>query len=306
MAVIEVNGVTHLYGRTAALRSVQLSVPPGSLYALLGPNGSGKTTLLQILSGLRQPSSGDVRVFGKEVRHLTARDRAMIGYVAEGQRLPDWMTLQQVEAYLAPLYDSWNTALADALRERFGLDPTRRIGTLSRGDRMKAALLCSLAPRPRLLLMDEPFSGIDVAVRDELVRGLLASARSDEWTVVVCSHDIAEVELLADWVGFLDRGRLILSEPLESLQDRFTHVDAFTADAGAITGVPEEWLSVERAGDRISFIVRQDRGARIQPSVGRWLPRSARINARPATLREVFVALARRGTSSFFGQEAVQ
>lgn len=137
MAVIEVNGVTHLYGRTAALRSVQLSVPPGSLYALLGPNGSGKTTLLQILSGLRQPSSGDVRVFGKEVRHLTARDRAMIGYVAEGQRLPDWMTLQQVEAYLAPLYDSWNTALADALRERFGLDPTRRIGTLSRGDRMK-------------------------------------------------------------------------------------------------------------------------------------------------------------------------
>lgn len=171
---------------------------------------------------------------------------------------------------------------------------------------MKAALLCSLAPRPRLLLMDEPFSGIDVAVRDELVRGVLASAGSAEWTVVVCSHDIAEIELLADSVGFLDRGRLILSEPLESLQDRVTHVDAFTADAGAITRVPEEWLSVERAADRISFIVCQDRGGGAQSSVRRWLPQSAHTDVRPATLREVFVALAGRGTSSFFGREAVQ
>lgn len=117
MAVIEVNGVTHRYGRTAASRSVQLSVPRGSLYALVGPNGPGKTTLLQILSGLRQPTSGSVRVLGKEVREMAARDRALIGYVAEGQRLPEWMTLQQVEAYLVPLYDSWDATLADGLRE---------------------------------------------------------------------------------------------------------------------------------------------------------------------------------------------
>src|SRR5690606_14549656 len=117
--------------------------------ALLGPNGAGKTTLLQILAGLRRPAAGWARVLGKDVTALGVGDRQAIGYVAEGLRLPGWMTLRQLEAYLAPLYPEWDRSLADELRRRFRLDPDRRIRTFSRGEHMKAALLCALAPRPR-------------------------------------------------------------------------------------------------------------------------------------------------------------
>ena len=158
MAVIEVDGLTHRYGSVTALADVDIQVPEGTLYALLGPNGAGKTTLLQILMGLRRPTAGRVSLLGKGISELTLQDRASIGYVAEGQPLPGWMTLQQLEEYLAPLYSTWDHALADELRRRFRLNPGRRIKTLSRGEHMKAALLCTLAPRPRLVLMDEPFT----------------------------------------------------------------------------------------------------------------------------------------------------
>jgi ABC-2 type transport system ATP-binding protein len=221
MAVIEVSGLTYRYGATTALRDVAFEVPQGAIYALLGPNGSGKTTLLQILMGLRRAREGRVSILGRDVATLTARDRASIGYIAEGQSLPRWMRLRELEAYLAPLYGTWDLSLARTLRERFGLDPEKKIRTLSRGDYMKVALLCALAPRPKLLLMDEPFTGMDVMVKDELVRGLLETAGGDEWTVVISSHDLDELEMLADWVGFINAGSMLVSEPMERLRGRF-------------------------------------------------------------------------------------
>src|SRR6185312_9022456 len=118
-------------------RDLDLVVPDGALYALLGPNGSGKTTLLQVLMGLRRPQQGRVSLLGVDSTALTVRDRAAIGYVAEGQSLPGWMRLEQLEAYLAPLYPTWDRALADHLRDRFDLDPSRTIKSLSRGQHMK-------------------------------------------------------------------------------------------------------------------------------------------------------------------------
>ena len=194
------------------------TVPEGALYALLGPNGAGKTTLLKILLGLLRPTAGRVALLGKELPYLTRRDRAAIGYVAEGQHLPGWMTMDRLEGYLAPLYPTWDFALASQLRERFRLPAGRKLRQMSRGERMKAALLVALAPRPRLLIMDEPFTGMDALVKDELVRGLLESVAGEGWTVLLCSHDIGELEGLADWVGFLDAGRLIISEPMDVLR----------------------------------------------------------------------------------------
>ena len=202
MAVVEVTQVTHRYGKVTALEDLNLAVPQGALYALLGPNGSGKTTLLQILMGLRRPTAGRVEIFGKESHSLSLPDRAGIGYIAEGQSLPGWMRLEQLEAYLAPLYSTWDRLLATSLRKRFSLDPTRKLQAMSRGEQMKAALLCALAPRPRLLIMDEPFTGMDAMVKDDLVQGLLDSASSEGWTVLVTSHDIGELEMLAGLGGF--------------------------------------------------------------------------------------------------------
>lgn len=291
--VIEASQLTYRYGRTAALDDLSVTVPEGALYALIGPNGSGKTTLLQIVMGLRRPSAGRLTVFGVHHDSLTRQQRAEIGYIAEGQRLPQWMRVQELEAYLAPLYPTWDRALATDLRERFELDPQKRIGALSRGGQMKAALLCALAPRPKLLVMDEPFTGMDVLVKDELVHGLLETAGQEGWSVLLCSHDVGELELLADWVGFLDHGRLSLSESVESLRARFKRVEARMADEGAARSLQPaaDWMSVERAGARVSFITAHgdvERDERLRA----LLPQATDVEIHDASLRELFIALA--------------
>ena len=295
MDVIDVNHLTFRYGRREVLRDLDLSVPRGALYALLGPNGSGKTTLLQLLTGLRRAQSGTASILGVPCSRLTMRDRARIGYVAEGQVLPGWMRLEQLERYLAPLYPTWDAALARDLRQRFELDPRRVIGTLSRGETMKAALLCALAPRPELLLMDEPFTGMDAVVKDELVRGLLESSGSEGWTVLLCSHDIGELELLADWVGFLADGRMRLSVPMETLRERFRHVDIVAGAADLpLEGTPDRnWLRVERSGRRMEAVLDAAEMGNIEQMLMTRFPAAERIEVRPATLREVFVALAK-------------
>jgi ABC-2 type transport system ATP-binding protein len=255
MTIVETRNLSHRFGGVDALVDVELDVPEGALYALLGPNGAGKSTLLQILMGLRRPTAGHARVLGRDAARLDARDRAAVTYVAEGHPLPAWMRLEELEAYLAPLYPAWDRALAADLRRRFALDPRRKVGTLSRGQRMKAALLCALAPRPRLLLLDEPFTGMDALVRDELVNGLLEAAGGEGCTAVLCSHDIGELEALADWVGFLDAGRLTLSEPMDALRERIKRVEVVSRDgAGLPAPLPAGWMGVQRSGPRISFV----------------------------------------------------
>ena len=157
-----------------------------------------------------------------------------IGYVAEGQQLPQDLTVREVQRYLAPLYPAWDPALSAQLLERFGLPTTRRIGALSRGQRMQVALWGALAARPAVLLMDEPFTGIDVVVKDRLVEGLLEVVADGGMSVLLCTHDLAEVEKLADWLGILRDGRVVHSAPLEQLRAQVaadTGQDAVTVKA---------------------------------------------------------------------------
>jgi ABC-2 type transport system ATP-binding protein len=289
--MIDVSHLTYRYGKHTALADLSMAVPDGALYALLGPNGSGKTTLLQILMGLRKAKEGRVEVMGKDINALSLGDRASIAYIAEGQPLPVWMRLEQLEAYLAPLYPSWDSNLARELREQFDLDPMRKIAALSRGEQMKAALLVALAPRPKLLIMDEPFTGMDALVKDELVRGLLQSSGSEGWTVLVCSHDIGELELLADSVGLIDHGHLRLSATMDDVRARFHRVDV-SLPAGRELTVHGAWCSFEQSGNRATFVV-DDASASLANKLAGQLPSDARVDIRGATLREVFIALAR-------------
>jgi ABC-2 type transport system ATP-binding protein len=300
MNVVEVSDVTFKYGRVTALRDVSFSVPEGALYALLGPNGSGKTTLLQILMGLRRPHSGCASVLGVGTTALTPLIKSTIGYVAEGQSLPSGMRIREIESYLKPLYDTWDVALANELRERFELDPSRKVNALSRGEQVKASLLFALAPRPRLLVMDEPFTGMDALVKDELVRGLLESADSEGWTVLVCSHDIGEMELLADWVGFLDHGTMRVSEPMDSVRERFKRVEVTMSPESRPRedhDLQRDWLSVERSGQRLTFVTSEAAGAPIEQLIAAQLGVVSHVDVRNATLREVFVALAKQRAS---------
>ena len=302
MAAIEVSGLTHRYGRVEALSGVDLAVPEGSVFALLGPNGAGKTTLVHILMGLLAATSGRAKLFGRDTASLRPSDRASIGYVAEGQALPEWMRLRALESWLAPLYPEWDGDLADELRHRFRLDADRRIRTFSRGERMKAALLCALAQRPRLLILDEPFAGLDVAVKDELVRGFLGAAAERGTTILIATHDLAEVETLIDGVAFLDRGRLLFSAMMDEVRARFTRVEAAgmeggDATAAAIMALEDvdglELLSVERAGSRVGLLVSSTSGEVDEARARQWFPTATWIDVRPASLREIFIAIAR-------------
>lgn len=305
MSMVEVNRLSYAYGRVQALQHLDLTIPTGALYALVGPNGSGKTTLMQVLLGLRRAQRGRASVMGRDCTTLTAADRTSIGYIAEGQSLPSSMCLREAEAFLAPLYPTWDAALARDLRERFALDPARKFKAFSRGEQMKAALLCALAPRPTLLVMDEPFTGMDAMVRDDLVRGLLQSAGAEGWTVLVCSHDIAEVEMLADWVGFLQQGRMRLSEPMDQLHQRFKHVEVQLTDSASFgRPYPAHWFSVEQNGRMLSFIAESDGSEAATTGLREQFAGASRLDVRNATLREIFIALARGTTASARGMSA--
>ena len=293
-AAVDVLGLTYRYRTgTDALHGVDLSIPQGALFALLGPNGAGKTTLVQILAGRRRATRGRASVLGVECSALTYRDRMSIAYVNESQQLPSWMRVAQLEEYVSPLYPTWDASLAARLRERFQLPMDRPIRTFSRGERMKAALLCVLAPRPKLLLMDEPFSGMDAIVKDELVRGLLESAGAEGWTVLLSSHDIGELELLADRVGILAEGRLRLNASMDEMRGRFKRVEVTASDSSPMNGIDANWMSVERSGNRLGFVADTSDESSLASELSRRFP-AARVEVRPATLREVFVSVASR------------
>jgi len=288
--VIAVRGLSYRFGKQSILNALELDVPQGAFYALLGANGAGKTTLLQLIAGARPMQQGSACVFGTSVSRLTMGQRQQLTYVAEGQELPEWMTLAQLEAYCAPLYPAWDRTLAASLRKRFDLDAARRIGAMSRGQRMKVALMCALAPRPRLIIMDEPFTGMDVVVKDDLVRGLLDAASLEGATVLLSTHDIAEIEPLADWVGFLEGGRVAVSAPLDELRARYKRVELLTSDATPMPAtLPTHWVSAEHAGLRLSVLMEQTAQAGELPPQYR---NATQIGEREVTLKELYIALA--------------
>jgi ABC-2 type transport system ATP-binding protein len=298
MNIIETHDLTRKYGRMDAVHGLNLRVPQGSVFALLGSNGAGKTTTIKLLMDLVRPTSGSATVLGVDSRRLGERERAQIGYVSENQDLPLWMTVRQLLDYCRPFYPTWDRDLERRLLEQFALPADRKLKHLSRGMLMKAALLSSLAYRPKLLVLDEPFSGLDPLVRDEFIAGVLEVSELGEWTVLVSSHDIEEVERLSDHIALLEAGRLRLSETTESLQSRFRQVEVTLCDEGAqLANPPANWLEVQRAGGLVRFVdSAYERGA-TEAACRERFPDSA-VVVRPLTLREIFLVLARTSRAS--------
>lgn len=290
MNIIETNGLSRRYWRTEALRDLTLSVPTGSVFALLGSNGAGKTTAIKVLMNLLEPSSGEARVLGVDTRKLGEKERAQIGYVSENQKLPLWMTVAQLLNYCRPFYPTWDVALESKLIAQFDLPPDRKLKHLSRGMLMKAALLSTLAYRPKLLVLDEPFSGLDPLARDDFVRGVLEASELGDWTVLVSSHDIEEVERLADHVALLESGRLRFSETTESLLGRFRRMEVTVSGSVSIPA-SAGWLEFEQKGGLVRFVATSF-GPGTEQSCRECFPDGA-VVAHPMTLREIFVTLAR-------------
>jgi ABC-2 type transport system ATP-binding protein len=292
--VIDVVNLSCRYRKTEAVRGISFAVQPGTVFALLGPNGAGKTTTIHAVMNILRPSGGEARVLGTDSRHLGPNELQTIGYVSENQELPTWMTVAELLAYCRPFYPTWDERLSRKLLDDFELPAGVRISRLSRGMRVKAALVSALAYRPRLLILDEPFSGLDPVVRDDLVHGVLERAGEGQWSVLISSHDLDEVERLIDTVAFLDGGRIIVCEALTALQGRFRRVDVTVANGEASPhgGTEPGWMGMTSAGRIVRFTDTSYAGEPSDARIALRFP-GARVEVQPMTLREVFVALAR-------------
>jgi ABC-2 type transport system ATP-binding protein len=293
---ITTHRLDHRFGRLEVLHEVTLAVPAGSVFALLGPNGAGKSTLIRILLNLIRPSGGRATVLGTPSPRIGPAELAEIGYVSETQPVPTWMTVERLLAYLRPLYPRWDEGLCDRLLHELEVPRNRKLRHLSRGERVKALLVAALAYRPRLLILDEPFGGLDPLTRDGLIDGVLELTEGEEWTVLVASHDLAEVERLADWIGVIDRGRLIVSEELAALQRRFRHLEVrFDSEPTTSFPRPSSWLSVEAAGRILRIVDAGWAGERSAAALRKLLPSASDVSVETMSLGEIYRALAGRG-----------
>lgn len=281
-----------------ALDHMNMTVPQGSVYGLVGPNGAGKTTTIKILMNILQSSGGTAELFGRDSRKLLPRDFTQIGYVSENQQMPEWMTVEYFMNYLKPFYPNWDTARARELLKQFDLPLDRKLRHLSRGMRMKAALASSLAYRPPLLILDEPFTGLDALVRDEFIAGMLECA--EDATILISSHDLAEIETFASHIGYLDKGRLQFSEEMTSLAERFREIEVTLTPPTNLTAQsqaswPAAWLNREQSATQVRFVDSHFDRERTMAEVQGVFGEVRQVSVNPMPLRAIFVTLAKAG-----------
>ena len=297
MSVIHTDNLVKKFRRVEALNGLNLDVPEGAVYALVGPNGAGKTTAIKILMNIFGPTSGRAEVLGVDSARIAGRAFTAIGYVSENQELPEWMRVGAFLDYLRPFYPSWDRTLEHDLVCQFDLLRDRKLRNLSRGMRMKAALASALAYHPKLIVLDEPFTGLDPLVRDELIQGLLE--RAEESTIFVSSHDLAEIESFASHVGYLEQGRLRFSEELAQLVERFREVQVTFDGAPRLPEkAPENWMQMNSSAAVVRFIESRFEAERTGAEVRGVFGEVRDVTFSPMTLREIFLAMAKTGRNA--------
>ena len=221
--VIETHALSKCYGRKLALDQLDLAIPRGRIHAIVGANGAGKSTLFRILLGFMPPISGQSRILGKDSQQLSPQDRSRIGFVNEEHTLPNWMRVAQVMTMQRHQYGRWNQQAFDGVIGHYNVLPEQKIGQLSRGERAGFNLALALAQGPELLVLDEPTLGLDVVAKRAFLESLLQSNAADDCTVIYCSHQMEEIERVADNLIILERGQLKHMSAPEAFTARVSH-----------------------------------------------------------------------------------
>ena len=221
--VIETRALSKRYGRKLALDNLDLRIPRGRIHAIVGANGAGKSTLFRILMGFMPPTAGEARILGKDSQQLTPADRARIGFVNEEHTLANWMRVSQVAAMQKHQYPRWNQQAYDSVIGHYHVLPEQKVGQLSRGERAGFNLALALAQGPELLVLDEPTLGLDVVAKRAFLESLLYSNATDDCTVIYCSHQMEEIERVADNLIILERGQLKNMSAPEEFTSRVSH-----------------------------------------------------------------------------------
>ncbi len=282
---VRLEGVSKRYPHFL-LDNVSLDLPEGSILGFIGANGAGKSTTIRILMGLVRQDSGSVQVLGHSMPAEQTAAKLDIGFVSEDMRLYGSATVAWHMQFIASIYPQWNQAYADTLVRRFDLKAQQKIKGLSHGQRVKAALLLALARQPRLLVLDEPTTGLDPVARREVLAELTAVLADEHRTIFFSSHNTLDVEQISDRIAFIDRGRIIALDEKEDLLDRWRRVRLVLPPSAILPQLPgvvevggTARLPVLTTGQFDPAVVSlcQDRGATVQS-----------VDA--MTLEEIFVA----------------
>lgn len=285
---IQIDDLTYAYGRAEAIRNLNIRVRPGRCYGLFGRNGAGKTTTMKCLLNLLRPQSGQVRIFGMDPARQEVEVKRRLAYVPDQVAFYPWMTIRETLDYLASFRDHWNSKTEQELLNRFRLDPTKRAGGLSKGQRTQVALIAAICPETDLLVLDEPTSGLDPIVRREFIEtviGAYQEGNPGNRTIFVSTHLISEFEGLIDEFTIVDAGRAVLTLESDNARSRYHRIRA--RYAGAIPDIDlNEALRVFRKGRELDVIA--DGAARkIEQRLRQHNPEQ--ISSEALTLEEVFV-----------------
>jgi ABC-2 type transport system ATP-binding protein len=293
-AVAGFDDVTVRYGRTVAADAVTLAVGPGRVYALLGRNGAGKSSLVRCLLGQQKPEAGRATLFGEDAWRSRRRAMARVGALPEEPDVPPEMTAAEAAAFCARLYPMFDRAGVSRRLERFGVPANVPAGRLSKGQKAQLGLALALAPRPDLLVLDDPTLGLDAVARKDLYEELVGELADRSTTVFLTTHDLAGVETIADRVGVLIGGRLVLDEELEALKGRFRRLHFGSGPTDALPDVDGELaglgaLSLVRSGWGLETVASRFDEAAFARLCAR--PGVVRPEASGMSLEEIFIAV---------------
>jgi len=282
---VSFRGVGKKY-RYFTLDKIDLSLPQGQIMGLIGPNGAGKSTTIRILMGLVHQDSGEVRVLGRQMPGGQVAAKWDIGFASEDMRLYDSMTLDWHMSFMRSIYPSWDESYAQVLLKRFGIKREQKLRGFSHGQRVKSALLLVLARRPRLIVLDEPTTGLDPVARHEILRELTSAMADESRTILFSSHNTQDVEQISDRITFIDRGRIIDSMDKETYLDRWRRL-RLEAPAGiqlpALPGI----IDVKQTG-RLAVATANAFEPELAQAYERTGARVQQIES--MTLEEIFVA----------------
>jgi len=287
--VIETSELRKNYGAVEALRGLSLQVPVGSICGFLGRNGAGKTTTIKVLLGMTRPASGHARVFGlaAEAPEASVDIRRRTGFVSDDKDLYDYMTVEEMIRFTAAFFPRWRADLEQRYLRKFELPLDRKVKALSRGTRTKLALLLALCRGAELLILDEATSGLDPAMTEEVLQALVAHVAGEEMTVFFSSHQIAEVDQIADHVAIIDRGRAVVAGALDDLRERFRCIQlVFDGDAPEPAFRAPGVVRVRRKG-RVLTVLSSAGAERVLDEARALNPVS--VDVIPVTLKEIFL-----------------
>jgi len=287
--VIETVDLRKHYQGVEALRGLRLEVPRGSIFGFLGRNGAGKTTTIKVLLGMARATAGDARVFGLPAgaEQASVEIRRRTGFVSDDKELYNYLTVEEMVRFTASFFPRWRPDLAGRYLRAFELPPDRKVKALSRGMRTKLALLLALSRGAELLILDEPTSGLDPAMTEDVLQAIVGHVAREEMTVFFSSHQIAEVDQIADRVAIVDRGRAVVAGALDDLREQYRRIQmVFEGDAPEHRFDARGVERVQRRGRLLTVLA--SAGEEQIVAEGRAIGARS-VDVAPVTLKEIFL-----------------